>query len=417
MKRPRPKYQVFVSSTYKDLHDERERVIWGILNARHIPAGMENFTATSDRGWDTIRKIIDLTDYYVIILAGKYGSIDEATGISWTHREYEYAVGKNIPVLGFIREDAYITQDKAEQDSAMRDRLAALKSTLRQKHLVQNWTDADDLARKVVEALRNHINDDEDGECPRPGWYRGDSVGFSPDVAGELARLSAENEKLRRRLDDLTSVKEAAQFEIVDAAGNKLTEYRNASPRYAFVKDRTQRHETVPSLHFEASVPPSKYVAFVDEINRSLEVGIRILNKGGRSAKDVVVDLEFLSCAAVELEPPRRPRPSSSFVDFSVAPRWKTDATEHAYIDRYRATGDNGFVRQRIKLIAPGVSEELVPFWVTAKQLDPGGWSMTCNYSITDSDGSALKGTFSLVVTFGKTTNLTEAQIEAVFKT
>ncbi|WP_348652950.1 DUF4062 domain-containing protein [Polyangium sp. y55x31] len=62
MKRPRPKYQVFVSSTYTDLHDERERVIWGILNARHIPAGMENFTATNDRGWETIRRVIDLTD-------------------------------------------------------------------------------------------------------------------------------------------------------------------------------------------------------------------------------------------------------------------------------------------------------------------------------------------------------------------
>lgn len=62
----RPKYQIFVSSTYTDLHEERREVTWAILKARHIPVGMENFPATDDRGWKTIKRLIDLSDYYVV---------------------------------------------------------------------------------------------------------------------------------------------------------------------------------------------------------------------------------------------------------------------------------------------------------------------------------------------------------------
>jgi hypothetical protein len=39
IKRPRPKYQVFISSTFADLREEREAVTWGVLAARHIPVG------------------------------------------------------------------------------------------------------------------------------------------------------------------------------------------------------------------------------------------------------------------------------------------------------------------------------------------------------------------------------------------
>jgi hypothetical protein len=83
---PRPKYQVFISSTQGDLRDEREAVTWAVLSARHIPAGMENFTATDDRGWQTIRSVIDRSDYYVLLIAGRYGSVT-GDGKSWTEKE------------------------------------------------------------------------------------------------------------------------------------------------------------------------------------------------------------------------------------------------------------------------------------------------------------------------------------------
>lgn len=74
------KYQVFVSSTYEDLQEERKAVIEALLQMNCFPVGMEYFNAADDSQWDVITSLIDECDYYVLIVAGRYGSIDEATG-------------------------------------------------------------------------------------------------------------------------------------------------------------------------------------------------------------------------------------------------------------------------------------------------------------------------------------------------
>lgn len=84
------RYQVFVSSTYQDLIPERIEVIQALLELDCIPCGMEYFPAADETQWDFIKKLIDESDYYIVVIAGKYGSVDE-TGKSYTQKEYEYA--------------------------------------------------------------------------------------------------------------------------------------------------------------------------------------------------------------------------------------------------------------------------------------------------------------------------------------
>jgi transketolase C-terminal domain/subunit len=72
-----------------------------------------------DRGWETIKSVIDRSDYYVLILAGRYGSVYRR-GKSWTEKEYEYAVLRNIPVLAFIRAKRSIRADAMDEDSGLR---------------------------------------------------------------------------------------------------------------------------------------------------------------------------------------------------------------------------------------------------------------------------------------------------------
>jgi hypothetical protein len=50
------KYQVFLSSTYKDLIVEREEVIQALLELDCIPVGMELFPAAADDQWTLIKK-------------------------------------------------------------------------------------------------------------------------------------------------------------------------------------------------------------------------------------------------------------------------------------------------------------------------------------------------------------------------
>jgi hypothetical protein len=82
------RYQVFVSSTYIDLQDERAEAIQALLELDCMPAGMELFPAANDQQWNWIKKIIDESDYYIVILAGRYGSVHQEKNISYTEMEY-----------------------------------------------------------------------------------------------------------------------------------------------------------------------------------------------------------------------------------------------------------------------------------------------------------------------------------------
>src|SRR5437763_2890043 len=93
------RYQIFVSSTYEDLREERQQATQAILEAGCFPSGMELFPASDDTQWELIKRVIEESDYYVVIVAGRYGSLGPE-GRSYTEMEYDYAVEKGIPVLG-----------------------------------------------------------------------------------------------------------------------------------------------------------------------------------------------------------------------------------------------------------------------------------------------------------------------------
>lgn len=182
------KYQVFISSTFDDLRIERQLVTWALLKARHIPVGMEAFSATDDRGWRIISATIDDSDYYVLILAGKLGSVDTTTGLSWTRREYEYARSVGVPILAFVRDIRTITADKMESVSERVHALKEFTGLVETTHHRERWSDGTELISNVTTALSNQIQDDELSGHGRPGWYRGNltsGIGRDADVGGK----------------------------------------------------------------------------------------------------------------------------------------------------------------------------------------------------------------------------------------
>lgn len=109
------RYQVFVSSTYRDLIEERTAVMNCLLDNDCIPVGMEQFPAMPMSQWDYIKRLIDESDYYLLIVAGKYGSIDRETGMGYTEKEFRYTLEKEIPVIAFLHKDiGKLTVDKCE---------------------------------------------------------------------------------------------------------------------------------------------------------------------------------------------------------------------------------------------------------------------------------------------------------------
>jgi hypothetical protein len=96
------RYQVFVSSTYTDLVDERRAVMQSLLELSCFPAGMELFPAADSAAWRLIEGVISDSDFYVVVVGGRYGSIGKDSDLSFTEREYEFAVSKGLPVLPFL---------------------------------------------------------------------------------------------------------------------------------------------------------------------------------------------------------------------------------------------------------------------------------------------------------------------------
>jgi hypothetical protein len=57
------RHQVFVSSTYLDLIEERRAVMQALLELDCIPSGMELFPAANASQWALIQSVIDQCDY------------------------------------------------------------------------------------------------------------------------------------------------------------------------------------------------------------------------------------------------------------------------------------------------------------------------------------------------------------------
>jgi len=191
------RYQVFVSSTYEDLREERNEVMHALLELDCIPAGMELFPAADEDQWTLIRKVIDDCDYYVVIVGGRYGSL-HSTGKSYTQMEYEYALSKHKPTIAFLHENlGSIPAAKSESTDDGRQKLEEFRGLAKTK-VVKYWSSPSDLgskvSRSIVQLTKSH---------PASGWVRANEAAevAAPEIVG-----------LRHKIDQLTAeLKKAAQ--------------------------------------------------------------------------------------------------------------------------------------------------------------------------------------------------------------
>ncbi|MFT4435049.1 DUF4062 domain-containing protein [Caballeronia sp. 15715] len=117
------KFQIFISSTYLDLKEERQAAVQAILSAGHIPAGMELFASGNRDQWDVIKKWIDESDMFVLILGGRYGSVEKTSKKSYTHLEYDYAVTTGKPFFALYLDEKMIDQkDQGELEDKVREK-------------------------------------------------------------------------------------------------------------------------------------------------------------------------------------------------------------------------------------------------------------------------------------------------------
>lgn len=152
------KYQIFISSTYTDLQEERQAAVQAILEAGHIPAGMELFKAGNASQLQTIYRWIDESDIYLLILGGRYGSLEPCSQKGYTQLEYEYAVSKGIPAFSIVINDELL-QTKIEKmgyknvmEQKYPDKMAAFREIVLSK-VVCFASDNKDIELGIIKAI------------------------------------------------------------------------------------------------------------------------------------------------------------------------------------------------------------------------------------------------------------------------
>jgi hypothetical protein len=191
------RYQVFVSSTYADLKEERGRVIQTLMESDCIPAGMELFPAMDEGQLNFIKRVIDDCDYYILIIGGRYGST-MPDGVSYTEKEYDYAIERGIKVLAFLHEKPNdISVEKSDIDPVLRSRLNDFRDKASKNRLVKYWTKAEELPGLVALSLSKTIK-----AYPAIGWVRANHIA-NVDVLGELNDLYKRNDELEKRVAEL----------------------------------------------------------------------------------------------------------------------------------------------------------------------------------------------------------------------
>ncbi len=204
------RYQVFVSSTYADLQQERQKVIQALMEMDCIPAGMELFPAADEEQWEFIKRVIDDCDYYILIIGGRYGSLTPE-GISYTEKEYDYAISVGLNVLAFVHESPDdIPVGKSDIDPALRAKLDAFRGRVSENRLVKFWKNAAELPGLVALSLSKTVK-----IYPAVGWVRASNVA-SDELLIDINDVRKENEQLRRAVAELES--RAAPEETYDLA-------------------------------------------------------------------------------------------------------------------------------------------------------------------------------------------------------
>lgn len=195
----RKRLEVFVSSTFTDLKQERQAAVEAILTAGHIPAGMELFTSGDESHMEVINQWINESDVYLLILGGRYGSVEPRTRKSYTHLEYEYELNKGKSLFACVVTEP--AQEKRVREYGLcivePDKPQELREfrALVLTRMVKFWEDFKDIKIAAGETLAQFARRDD-----LIGWVRPSQEANMPAVADEIARLSKENAELRGHL-------------------------------------------------------------------------------------------------------------------------------------------------------------------------------------------------------------------------
>jgi hypothetical protein len=217
------KLQVFISSTFTDLQDERQAAVEAVLKAGHIPAGMELFKSADESQKETITKWIRESDVYLLILGGRYGSIEPHSEKSYTHWEYDYAGEIGIPRFSIVIKESTLDEKVKKIGQSVLERenygkYQEFRSIVLSK-TSHFFEDIKDIKITIMQALNDLSKDTR-----LYGWISGKEVESVDDLQKKFINFVDENRLLKKEIERLKQLlrSKEKEREIVDKTTVKL---------------------------------------------------------------------------------------------------------------------------------------------------------------------------------------------------
>jgi hypothetical protein len=209
------KLQIFVSSTFTDLLDERQAAVQAILRAGNIPAGMELFSAGNKSQLDTIKKWIEESDIYMLILGGRYGTLESDSQMSYTEIEYRYALELEKPLFAVVLNEEFI-ENKVKIKGAnvleldYQDKYKEFRTFVLSK-VCRLCKDENEIKLSILESIID-IQD----QFVLTGWIKGDEIPDNSILLNELEALRTERNELQKKVVTLeTLTKKTTENDLI----------------------------------------------------------------------------------------------------------------------------------------------------------------------------------------------------------
>jgi hypothetical protein len=266
------RYQVFISSTYQDLQEERQEVIQALLELDCIPSGMELFPAANDDQWTLIKKVIDDCDYYLVIVAGRYGSVNSG-GTSFTEMEYRYALEKGKPIISFIHKNpGLLPANRCEDDHQKKQKLETFR-TLVQNKMCRFWESPAELGSQVSRSLIKLIKSN-----PAIGWVRADLV---PDKSAieEILMLKRQIEELETSIKAIRTTAPEGTHDLSQADDLTEINFTYQIGKYGFGTSMTDSFLVTWDGLFSTISPLMIHEATDIDLKRALDQFVEDVNK------------------------------------------------------------------------------------------------------------------------------------------
>lgn len=229
-------YRVYISSTYKDLLDQREAAAKVVRELRHQTIAMEDYVSTETKPVEKCCADVRSAHIYIGIIAFRYGYIPDGYDKSITHLEYEAAGDAGIPRLLFlIDESAPWPVNMLDDD--MRN-IRQFRELLQKSHTSPPLKKINDLPAKIIAALSSEIRTIEAQNQPAHS---------PPGTSAPDQQIHTNLPYLCNRSVQRDAIEEALDEEVVDDLHGTPTHSRDLLHRAPFVGiihgDMSECHE------------------------------------------------------------------------------------------------------------------------------------------------------------------------------